>query len=93
MTTVYIPTPLRRLTAGASKLEVEGSSVAELIQAVDAQHPGVAAKILDSDGEVKRFINVFRNDDEIRSLEGLDTPVGERDRISIVPAMAGGASA
>ncbi|MCE2467796.1 MAG: MoaD/ThiS family protein [Caldilineaceae bacterium] len=92
MTTVYIPTPLRRLTAGASKLEVEGSSVGELILAVDAQHPGVAAKILDADGEVKRFINVFRNDDEIRSLEGLDTPVGERDRISIVPAMAGGAA-
>lgn len=90
MTTVYIPTPLRRLTAGASKLEVEGGSVGELIQAVDAQHPGVAAKILDDDGEVKRFINVFRNDDEIRSLEGLDTPVDERDRISIVPAMAGG---
>lgn len=90
MTTVYIPTPLRRLTAGASKLEVEGSSVGELIQALEAEHPGIADRILDGEGEVKRFINVFRNDDEIRSLDGLATPVTEGDRISIVPAMAGG---
>ncbi len=90
MSTVYIPTPLRRLTAGASKLEVAGSSVGEVIQALEAEYPGIAEKVLDQDGQVKRFINVFRNDDEIRSLDGLNTQVQNSDRISIVPAMAGG---
>ncbi len=90
MSTVFIPTPLRRLTAGASKLEIVGASVGEVIQALESDYPGIAEKVLDQDGEVKRFINVFKNDDEIRSLEGLKTPVQESDRISIVPAMAGG---
>ena len=90
MSTVYIPTPLRRLTAGASKLEVAGNSVGEVIQALEADYPGIAEKVLDQDGKVKRFINVFMNDDEIRSLDGLNTQVRDSDRISIVPAMAGG---
>lgn len=90
MSTVYIPTPLRRLTAGASKLEVAGNSVGEVLQALEADYPGIAEKVLDQDGQVKRFINVFMNDDEIRSLDGLNTQVGDSDRISIVPAMAGG---
>lgn len=90
MATVFIPTPLRRLTAGASKLDIAGDSVGAVLQALESDCPGIAEKVLDADGEVKRFINVFRNDEEIRSLEGLDTPVREGDRISIVPAMAGG---
>ena len=60
-------------------------------RAVDAEYPGVAERILDGDGNPKRFINIFVNDDEIRTLQGLETPVSERDKISIVPAMAGGA--
>jgi sulfur-carrier protein len=90
MATVLVPTPLRRLTGGQSKVEVAGSTVGSLLTAVDAKYPGVAQKVLDEDGNVKRFINVFLNDDEIRTLKGLDTPVGENDRVSIVPAMAGG---
>ncbi len=91
MATVYVPTPIRRLTNGQAKVTVEGSDVAGLIQAVDAEYPGVAERILDGDGNPKRFINIFVNDDEIRTLQGLETPVNERDKISIVPAMAGGA--
>ncbi len=90
MATVYVPTPLRRLTGGQSKVEVDGNDVGGLIQAFDAQYPGVAEKVLDGDGNVKRFINVFVNDNEIRQLDGLSTQVGTGDKVSIVPAMAGG---
>jgi molybdopterin synthase sulfur carrier subunit len=90
MATVYVPTPLRRLTGGQSKVELDGSDVGSLIQAVDAQYPGVAEKVLDGDGNVKRFINIFVNDDEIRQLDGLNTPIAANDKVSIVPAMAGG---
>lgn len=61
-----------------------------LLTAIDGQFPGIRTKLLDDNGEVKRFINVFVNDDEIRTLQGLDTPVKESDKVSIVPAMAGG---
>jgi molybdopterin synthase sulfur carrier subunit len=90
MATVYVPTPLRRLTGGQSKVDVQGANVGALIQAVEQQYPGVAERVLDENGNVKRFINVFVNDDEIGTLQGLDTPVSESDRVSIVPAMAGG---
>jgi len=90
MATVYVPTPLRRLTGGQSKVEATGQDIAAVFQAMDEQFPGVSEKLLDEDGRVKRFINVFLNDDEIRSLQGMSTPVKESDRVSIVPAMAGG---
>lgn len=90
MATVLVPTPLRRLTGGQSKLTAEGENIGALLRAVDAQYPGIADRVFDAEGNVKRFINVFLNDDEIRTLQGLDTPVGANDRVSIVPAMAGG---
>ncbi len=90
MATVLVPTPLRRLTGGQSKLTVDGGDIGALIQTINQQYPGIAEKILDDEGNVKRFINVFVNDDEIRTLQGLATPVKASDRISIVPAMAGG---
>ena len=90
MATVLVPTPLRRLTGGQAKVEVNGNDIGTLILAIDAQYPGVADKLLDDDGNIKRFINVFVNDDEVRSLQGLHTPVRASDRVSIVPAMAGG---
>jgi molybdopterin synthase sulfur carrier subunit len=90
MATVLIPTPLRRLTGGQGKLTVNGYDISSLIQAIDQEHPGIAEKVLDGDGKVKRFINVFVNDSEIRTLQGLATPVKESDQVSIVPAMAGG---
>ena len=90
MATVLLPTPLRRLTGGQAKVEIDGQDIGSLIQAIDAQYPGVADKLLDDDGNIKRFINVFVNDDEVRSLQGLHTPVHAADKVSIVPAMAGG---
>jgi len=90
MTTVYIPTPLRRLTAGQSKVTVEAETIQSLLSALDVTYPGIAERVLDGDGNVKRFINVFRNDDEIRTLSGLETTLSANDKVSIVPAMAGG---
>jgi len=90
MATVLVPTPLRRLTGGQSKLTVDGATVGGVLNAVDAQYPGLAEKLIDDEGNVKRFINVFLNDNEIRTLQGLGTPVGADDKVSIVPAMAGG---
>jgi molybdopterin synthase sulfur carrier subunit len=90
MATVKIPTPLRRLTGGQGTITVNSSDIGNLIRAVDQQYPGIADKVLDGDGNVKRFINIFVNDDEIRTLQGLTTPVKESDQVSIVPAMAGG---
>lgn len=90
MATVLVPTPLRRFTGGQSKVSVAGADVAGLIRQMESDYPGVADKLLDGSGEIKRFINVFVNDDEVRSLQGLATPVSEEDRVSIVPAMAGG---
>jgi molybdopterin synthase sulfur carrier subunit len=71
MATVLVPTPLRRLTGGQSKLAVAGGNIGELLRAVDAEYPGIAERVFDGDGNVKRFINVFLNDDEMRTLHGL----------------------
>jgi molybdopterin synthase sulfur carrier subunit len=90
MATVLVPTPLRRLTGGQAKVDVDGADIGALIQAINSQYPGVADKLLDDGGNIKRFINVFVNDAEVRSLQGLHTPVRTQDKVSIVPAMAGG---
>jgi molybdopterin synthase sulfur carrier subunit len=90
MATVLVPTPLRRLTGGQAKVEVAGEDIGTLIQQIDAQYPGVADKLLDDDGNIKRFINVFVNESEVRGLQGMHTPVRADDKVSIVPAMAGG---
>jgi molybdopterin synthase sulfur carrier subunit len=90
MATVYIPTPLRRITAGQSKVQLQAEDISSLMQQLEANYPGFAERVLDDQGNVKRFIQVFRNDDEIRTLQGMETPLSEGDRISIVPAMAGG---
>jgi len=90
MATVLIPTPLRRLTGGQSKLNVEGADISALIHAMDSQFPGIGEKVLDGSGDVKRFINIFVNDEEMRNLQGMTTPIKESDKVSIVPAMAGG---
>jgi molybdopterin synthase sulfur carrier subunit len=90
MATVRIPSPLRRYTNGQSKVEGSGATVSELINSLESQFPGVKARLCDETGQIKRYVNVFVNNDEIRTLQGSDTPVGEKDEISIIPAMAGG---
>jgi len=90
MPVVYLPTPLRRLTNGQARVQVPAGTVEEVLQALDAQFPGMRGQICDESGEVKAFINVFVNGNEIRTLQGRRTPVGEEDEVSIIPAMAGG---
>jgi molybdopterin converting factor small subunit len=88
--TVRIPTTLRTLTAGAAEIEVEGSSVRSVLEALESAHPGFSERLLDDDGQLRRFVNVFVSDDDIRFLEGLDTEVPDGATVSIVPAVAGG---
>lgn len=90
MTTIRIPSPLRRYTGGQSKVESTGANILELIDNLEAQHPGVKSRLCDDSGQIKRYVNVFVNGEEIRTLQGSETPVSEKDEISIVPAMAGG---
>jgi metal-sulfur cluster biosynthetic enzyme/molybdopterin converting factor small subunit len=89
MVTVFVPTPLRKLTNGQSKVEVAGRSVREVLANLEANYPGFADRVMEN-GKVKRFINVFVDGQEIGTLDGLDTAVGENAEVSIIPAMAGG---
>ncbi len=90
MATVRIPTPLRKLTQGAEEVQAAGSNIGEIIANLESSYPGIKARICDDDGKVRRFVNIFANDEDIRFLKNLDTPVGDSDEISIVPAIAGG---
>jgi molybdopterin synthase sulfur carrier subunit len=91
MPNVRIPTPLRPLTKGAEQVAVSGRNVGEVIAALETSYPGIKARICDDKGQVRRFVNIFANDEDIRFLQNLDTPVKDGDEISIVPAIAGGA--
>ena len=88
--TVRIPTTLRALTAGAATVEVEGSTVSAVLQSLEEVHPGFASRLLDDEGQLRRFVNVFVADDDIRFLDGMDTAVAEGAEVSIIPAVAGG---
>ena len=90
MAPVRIPTPLRKLTDGKEEVSATGGTVGELLSDLDKHSPGIKARICDDSGAVRKFINVFANEEDIRFLQGLETPVGDRDEISIVPAIAGG---
>ncbi|MFQ5575904.1 MAG: ubiquitin-like small modifier protein 1 [Anaerolineae bacterium] len=90
MTTVRIPSPLRRYTENRAKVIVAGGTVGDVIDNLDANYPGIKTRICDESGQIKRYVNIFVNEDEIRTLQGADSPVSERDEVSIVPAMAGG---
>ena len=90
MPTVRIPTQLRSLTGGAGTATVEGTTVAEVLKALDAAHPGIAERLFDESGGLRRFVNVFVADDDVRFEQGLDTPVAEDQTVSIIPAVAGG---
>jgi len=88
--TVRIPTTLRPLAGGRSTVEVEGSTVGEVLKSLDAAHAGFADRLLDEQGSLRRFVNVFVADDDIRYLQGLDTPVPDGETVAILPAVAGG---
>ncbi len=88
--TVRIPTQLRPLTGGAGEVEVDGGTVGQALTSLDTAHPGLADRLFDDDGQLRRFVNVFLADEDVRFLEGLATPVTAGQTISIVPAVAGG---
>lgn len=88
---VRIPTPLRRITNGERVVTVDGSDLAQALQALDRRFPGIRSKILDDRGEVLQFVNIFVDEQDIRFLSGLRTPLRDGAEVSIVPAMAGGA--
>ena len=89
-TTVRIPTQLRQLTGGVGEIPVEAATVGEALRALDATNPGFGERIFDEDGKLRRFVNVFLAEEDVRFLEGLDTPLTEGAVLSIVPAVAGG---
>tara|TARA_Y100000589_G_scaffold236304_1_gene223734 strand:+ start:219 stop:497 length:279 start_codon:yes stop_codon:yes gene_type:complete len=88
--TVNIPTPLRKLTNNESEVSVEAGSVGDLVDALEAAYSGIAEKLLDEKGDIRRYVNVFVNDEDIRFLDGKGTALKDGDTISIVPAIAGG---
>ena len=89
--TVRIPTQLRSLVGGSGEVSVEGGDVADVLKALDGAHPGFADRLFDeSTGKLRRFVNVFVADEDIRFLDGLDTTVADGTTVSIVPAVAGG---
>jgi molybdopterin synthase sulfur carrier subunit len=87
---VRIPTTLRTLTGGQAEVSVDGSTVGEVLKALDAAHPGFSERILDDQGALRRFVNVFVADDDVRFLQGLETPVPDGSEVAIIPAVAGG---
>lgn len=87
-----IPGPLRRLSGGEITVEVKASNLEGAIEALDARHPGFKDRLLDENGELRQFVNVYLNDEDVRLGKGLQEKVDEKDEISIVPAVAGGAS-
>jgi molybdopterin synthase sulfur carrier subunit len=90
MTTIRIPTPMRTFTRNQAEVTASGATVREVLKDLDARFPGIGARLLDERGAVRRYVNVFLNDEDIRALRELDTPVADTDRLTLIPAMAGG---
>jgi sulfur-carrier protein len=88
--TVRIPTQLRSLAGGAAEVQVDGSTVSDVLKGLEDAHPGFAERLFDDSGELRRFVNVFVADEDIRFLQGIDTPVTDAEVVSIIPAVAGG---
>lgn len=88
---VRIPTPLRKLTDGADEVAVEAANVGELLDNLEAAHAGLKDRLCDEAGEIRRFVNVYVNDEDVRFLQGKETKLSDGDQVSIVPAIAGGA--
>ena len=90
MPSVRIPTPLRKLTSDLDEVNISASNVADLIDTMESQYPGIKDRLCDESGNVRRFINLYVNNEDIRFLDGKDTQLNEGDVVSIIPAIAGG---
>ena len=87
---VRIPTPLRRMTGGKDKVEVESSTLGEMVDTLESTYPGFKERLVDENGELRYFVNIYVNGEDVRFLQGLETATSTGDEISIVPAVAGG---
>lgn len=90
MPKIIIPPALRKFTQNQDEVTISGANVRELLDNLNSTHPGIGERIVDEQGAIRRFVNVFVGEEDIRFLENLDTPVRDADEISIVPAIAGG---
>jgi len=88
--TVLIPTPLQKLTNGNAEVKADGSTVGEIVSALEAQFPGIKDRLCDDSGKLRRFVNVYVNNEDIRFEQNEETPVKDGDELSIIPAIAGG---
>ncbi len=87
---VRIPTPLRRMTNGQDKLEMDASTLSVMIDSLESSYPGFKERLIDENGDLRYFVNIYLNGEDVRFLQGLDTSTSSGDEISIVPAVAGG---
>jgi len=90
MANVRIPQPLRNLTGDKSTVTAGGDTLSSLIKELEATYPGIKERLLDDTGEIRRFVNIYVNGDDVRFLDGLGTSLKDADEVSIVPAVAGG---
>ena len=90
MSTIKIPPVLRSSTGGEKEVSADGGTVGEVLRGLAAAHPGTESQLFSEEGTLNRYVNVYLNDEDVRVLDGLDTPVGESDTLVILPAMAGG---
>jgi len=90
MIKVRIPTPLRPLTKGRGEVEAKADNISEMIETLNSAHPGLKDRLCDDTGELRRFVNIYVNEEDIRFLKGKDTSLKDGDEVSIVPAIAGG---
>ena len=88
--TVKIPTQLRTLTGGSSEVQASGVTLAELIEDLESSHPGIKERLVDESGALRRFVNVYLGDEDVRFLDGIETKVADGGSVSIIPAVAGG---
>ena len=87
---VRIPSPLRRITGGKDRVEVEGTTLGQILSALETQFPGIKQRLLDENDELRHFVNIYVNGEDVQFLQGLHTEIKSTDEISIVPAVAGG---
>lgn len=90
MATVRIPTPLRNLSGGAGEVSIAGSTVEEVLKNLEVEHPGFGERLFDDSGTLRRFVNIYVGEEDVRFGDGIATAVDDRDVVSIVPAVAGG---
>jgi len=89
---IRLPTVLRPQVGGQATVQIEGSTIGEVLSTLVAEHPGLSGQVIAEDGSLNKFVNIYVNDDDVRYLQQLDTPVADGDEVSILPAVAGGAN-